>query len=78
MTVVAAQDFIDQTREEIQTYYDSRKLSWHQCDRGTSLRAFFDQWDTILEDIDLDSPRETYVPSFRAVRKLEELFEEPD
>lgn len=78
LTVVAAQDFIDQMREEIQTYYEERSSSWQKSDHGTSFNSFLEQWDISLEEIDLDSPTETDVPDFEAVGQLDSLPVEPD
>lgn len=77
-TVVATQNFIDQTREEIQTYYDERSESWQSGERGTSFDEWIDGWDVSLEEIDIDSPDGIDLPDFEAVGQLEELPEEPD
>lgn len=76
-TVSVAQEFINQTREEIQNYYDERSESWQSGDRGTSFNEWIDQWDISLEEIDVDSPDEIDVPDFEAFFQLEELPEEP-
>lgn len=77
-TVSAAQDFVDQTQEEIQNYYDERSESWQSGEHGTSFNEWINQWDVSLEEIDMDSPSETDLPDFGAVGQLEDLPEEPN
>lgn len=78
LTVIAAQDFVDQTRSEIQSYYDERSDSWQDGNRGTLFNEWIEQWDISLEEIDINSPTETDVPEFEAVGQLESLPQEPD
>lgn len=72
--VQQANEFVEETRSSMQSYYDDRSEKWQESDRGSCFQVWLDEWDsTELEEIELTMPEETDVPEFQAVEAITEL-----
>lgn len=77
--VQQANEFVEETRDSMQTYYDERSEKWQEGERGQEFQSWLVEWDsTELEEIDVTMPEETDVPDFQAVEVIAELPSELD
>lgn len=73
-----AQEFIEEMRDKMHSYYDERSESWQEGDKGDEYQEWMDIWDSDLDEIgDGFEAEETSSPDFDAAEEIQKFTDEP-
>jgi uncharacterized coiled-coil DUF342 family protein len=73
-----ASEFKDEVCSEAQEYYDERSEKWQESEKGKSYQEWIDEWESCLDEIEVEQPEELEVPDMEAPDILENLPDEPN